>query len=276
VKDIDEKLAVVTGAGSGIGQATALALAGAGAAVAVCDLDRAAAGRTADRIQDLGGRASAHQVDVSSEVEMRALVDAVMSEHGVADIVVNNAGIMSDIAAAAEVPLSQFRRVMEVNFWGVVHGSLLFLPHLLGRPSAHIVNVSSNAGLVAYARMAPYNSSKFAVRGFTETLRMELQGTPVGVTAVFPGSTKTSLLSSPVVDDERRRSLQAWSESNWGRSPEAVADAIVRAIRKDRARALSGLDSTLLDLIVRVAPGSYSRLLARPINTFFARAAAKR
>jgi NAD(P)-dependent dehydrogenase (short-subunit alcohol dehydrogenase family) len=210
-------------------------------------------------------------VDVSSEEAMRDLAGDVLAEHGVVDIVVNNAAIAMLPTPTVEVPLDVFRRVMEVNFWGVVHGSMAFLPHLLERPEANLVNVASNASLVAYSRLAPYTAAKFAVRGFTETLRMELRSTPVRVTVICPGLTKTPMFGqSPVIDPDRRRALQSRVDKIWGLPPEAVARAIVRAVEKDRPRALVGPDSKLMDGIARVLPGAHSRLLAPGVNYFMA------
>lgn len=267
MRQLNGKVAVVTGAGSGIGRATALALDREGMAVAAVDLDAGAAKETAGAIAGAGGTASSHQVDVSSEEDMRALVDAVLAEHGVVDAVVNVAGIAVAPTPTVDVPLDRFRKVMDVNFWGVAYGSLFFLPHLLERPEANLVNVASNAGIMAYSKVTPYTSSKFAVRGFSESLRMELRPTPVRVTVVYPGTTKTSLMAnSPVI--ENAGTVQRQFEKSWGRPPEAVADAIVRAIRKDRPRALVGPDTAALDAVVRLLPGAYSRLLAGSIDRF--------
>lgn len=273
---ITEKVAVVTGAGSGIGRATALALARAGADVAVCDLDAGTAKETADLVATTGRRASPHQIDVSSEAEMRGLVDAVLAEHGHVDIVVNNAGIAIAPTPTLDIPIEHMRRVMEINYWGVVYGSLLFLPHLLSRPEANLVNVASNASLMAYAQMVPYTGSKFAVRGFTEGLRMELSGTPVAVTVVCPGSTKTAMIAnSPVMEESRKMAIQKVVDQSWGRPPEYVADRILAAVGRNRPRVLTGPDTMVMDAVVRLVPGAYSRLLAKPVARFMEMTAGK-
>ena len=269
MQTITGKVAVVTGAGAGIGRAIALALAGAGASVAVCDLDEGAAKETADLVRQRGWRASDHRVDVSSEDEMRAYVGDVLAEHGQVDIVVNNAGIALAPTPTLEISLSHMRKMMDINYWGVVHGSLLFLPHLLQRPEANLVNVASNAALMAYAKMTPYSGSKFGVRGFSEGLRMELAATSVAVTVVCPGSTKTRIMAhSPIMDDSRKTAVQSVVDRSWGRTPETVAEAIVAGIRKNRPRVLTGPDTKAMDVIVRLLPGGYSRLLAKPIDRF--------
>jgi NAD(P)-dependent dehydrogenase (short-subunit alcohol dehydrogenase family) len=269
VRELNGKVAVITGGGSGIGRATALALARRGATLAICDLSFEAAKMAADDIMADGGTASAHEVDVASEPAMQDLVRSVISDHGVVDIVMNNAGILVAPTATAEVPVDRFRRVMDVNFWGVVYGSLFFLPHLLARPQANLVNVASNAALVAYSRVAAYNASKFAVRGFTETLRMEARQTSLRVTLVCPGNTRTSLAAnSPVMDEGQSAAMQQFLDRVPGKSVEAVAAAIVRGIERDRPRVVTGADSFALDTIARLAPGAHSRLLAPAIKQF--------
>jgi len=269
VRELNGKVAVITGGGSGIGRATALTLAGRGAVLAICDLDAGLAKTTAEDIMANGGSAHAYQVDVASEPAMRDLASKVISDHGVVDIVMNNAGVLVAPTPTADVPIDRFRRVMDVNFWGVVYGSLFFLPHLLARTQANLVNVASNAGLVAYSRVASYNASKFGVRGFTETLRMETRRTPLRVTLVCPGNTHTSLAAnSPVMDERQGATMQRFLDRVPGRPVEAVARAIVRGIERDRPRVLTGLDTFALDTIARLAPGAHSRLLAPGIERF--------
>ena len=277
MRELAGKTAVITGAGAGIGRATAVALAREGCTIAVCDLDEAAAKETVELIAAAGGRAGAHHVDVASEPQMRELVTAVLDEHGVVDIVVNNAGIAGPTLPTEDVPLDRFHTVFDVNFWGVVHGSMLFIPHLKTRPEANLVNVASNAALLAYSRMAPYNASKFAVRGFTETLRMELRSTSVRVTVVCPGVTGTQMLAhSPVIDEADRQAMQARFDRYRTARPEKVAAAIVRSIKGDRPRALVGADTAIFDAIVRLLPAGHSRLLARPVDMVLARALGKK
>ena len=266
------KVVVVTGAGSGIGRALAFALAGRGAVVAVADVDDTAAKATAESIVREGGAATPHWVDVSSEESVRALREAVVGAHRGVDILVNNAGIGTPPTRATDLAPGLLRRVMDVNFWGVVHGSLVFLPDLLGRPAANLVNVASNAALAGYSRQTSYCASKFAVRGFTEALRMELHGTPVRVTLVCPGATRTPIMShSPLMDERQRAAAQAGLDGVWGRSPTAVAERIVGGIRRGRPRVLIGPDTVALDTLARLFPGAYSRVLHQPIERFLDR-----
>ncbi|MDT7622608.1 MAG: hypothetical protein QOC67_6096 [Pseudonocardiales bacterium] len=275
MKDLNGKIAVVTGAGSGIGRALSQALAAQGAVLAAADLNATSAKETVAGLTGVrAGRASAHAVDVSDEDQMRSLVEAVVATHGGVDIVVNNAGISTAPVPVVETSLATYRTVMGVNFWGVVHGSMLFLPHLLQRPEASLVNVSSFAGLMGISKMSPYAASKFGVRGFTESLCMELAASPVAVTLICPGGTKTSLMmNSPVVDPARRESMhRKMASSGQTKSPDYVAQAILRAIKKKQARVLIGSDTKVLDKIVRVIPGAYPTLMRRIVETMFEKA----
>jgi NAD(P)-dependent dehydrogenase (short-subunit alcohol dehydrogenase family) len=269
MRNLEGKVAVVTGAGSGIGRATTLALSRAGARIVAADIDETAVKETAGAAAG-PGEVSTCQVDVTSPTEMRSLVDTTLDRHGTVDIVVNNAGIGMAPTTATTISLETYRRIVEVNFWGVVHGSLFFLPHLTGRSEANLVNVSSNAGLMAQPRFAPYCASKFAVRGFSDALRMELRKTNVAVTVVYPGGTRTPIMAnSPVIDDEAlRERLQQQFDATFGRSADTVAAAILKAIRKDRPRALVGPDTAVIDRIARFLPGRHARLLGPGIDKY--------
>jgi short-subunit dehydrogenase len=180
---------------------------------------------------------------------------------------VNNAGIAPPMTKAVDISLDDFRKLMDINFWGIVYGSLFFLPHLISRSEANLVNVSSNAGMVGYSRMTPYSSSKFAIRAFTESLRMELRSSPVELTVVCPGATHTSLMAnSPLMGHQQRQSMQRSFDKSWARPPEAVGDAIVRSILKNRPRCLVGSDTAILDLVARILPGLHSRLLGPGVD----------
>jgi NAD(P)-dependent dehydrogenase (short-subunit alcohol dehydrogenase family) len=244
-----------------------MALGRAGATVAACDLNMPDAEATALAVEQEGGQAEAHRVDVSIESEMRTLVAVVLKQYGKVDIVVNNAAIAMSPQATIDFSLERFHRVMDVNLWGVVHGSVLFLPHLLERPEANLVNVASAVALMGVSRSTAYAASKFAVRGFSEALRMELQGTPVHMTIVYPGVTNTNMMTnSPIIDEDDRRALQANLDRSRGTDPAKAATHIVNAIRRDRPRVCIGLDTWLADLTTRTLPGSYSRWLHKPVG----------
>src|SRR5512139_118984 len=174
-----ESVAVITGAGSGIGRALAKRFAQEGiAGIAIADVNREGLEETAAMLGD--AKVSTHVVDVSDRAAMAAFVDAVIGEHGRVSHVINNAGVALG-GTLKEVSLDEIEWLMGVNFWGVVHGTKLFMPHLEKEPEAHIVNISSLFGFVAPPGQAAYCASKFAVRGFTEVLRHELEGTNIAV-----------------------------------------------------------------------------------------------
>jgi NAD(P)-dependent dehydrogenase (short-subunit alcohol dehydrogenase family) len=263
MRNLSGKVAVITGGGSGIGREIGRALASRGAVVAVADLDLDAARRLAD---ELPGGASGHAVDVSSEQRFQALRDEVLAQHGQVDILVNNAGIGPAPKNFLDTPLAEFRRFLDINLWGAIHGSHVFLPELLRRPEAALVNVGSYTGLMAPSLVTGYATSKFGVRGFTESLRMELAGSPVAVTLVMPGVTKTALMAnSPVIAEADKAALQRAFDKAPGITPDKVAAGVVKGITHRRSRVLTGADTAALDLITRLFPGAYSALLAKPM-----------
>lgn len=267
MRDLHGKVAVVTGGGSGIGKATAVALAGQGVIVCVADLDPLTAKRTAEMITAAGGRAAAYVVDITAEDQMRELSESTVRDHGAVDIVVNCAGIFALFHRMVETPLELHRKIWEVNYLGVLHGSYFFLPHLLTRPRANLVNVASYAGILGVPGITPYVASKFAVRGLTEAIRMEVGAKPVTVTLVYPGATKTAIMANATGgDDVQRAKLQGSLDSSKATSPETAARLIVNGIRKDKPRVLTGTDTKLLDTVVRVAPGAYARFLRKPLQ----------
>lgn len=187
MKQLTDKVAVVTGAGSGIGRATAIALAREGCNLALVDLSAERLEEVVTRIAEMGRETSSHIVDVSVRVEMERLVEEVIAAHEQVNIVVNNAGVVT-LGKLVDQPLENIEWVVSVNIWGVVHGCKLFLPHLLAAKDAHIVNVSSAAGLLSPPGRSTYALTKHAVRGLSESLRQELRSEGVGVTCVYRSS----------------------------------------------------------------------------------------
>ena len=189
------KVAAVTGAGSGIGQALAVELARSGAAVAISDVDTEGLAQTEEQLKAIGAPVRTDRLDVTEREAFQIYADQINEHFGKVNQIYNNAGI----AFTGDVEVSQFKdieRVMDVDFWGVVNGTKAFLPHLIASGDGHIINVSSLFGLMSMPGQAAYNSAKFAVRGFTESLRQEmaLNGHPVKVTSVHPGGIKTAIV----------------------------------------------------------------------------------
>ena len=267
MRDLNGKVAVVTGGGSGIGRATVLELSKLGATVAVADLNFEAATAVVAEVTAAGGNASAHRVDVSSEADFKTLRDEVLAAHTVVDIVINNAGIGPAPRDFVDVDLAYVRRFIDINMWGAINGSHVFLPELLKRPEASLVNIGSYTGLMAPAGVAAYATSKFGVRGFTESLRMELAGSPVTVTLVVPGVTRTALMAnSPAIADGDKDSLQKAFDTAPAVGPKTVAKGIIKGIRGKKPRVRTGMDTVALDIITRLAPARYSTMLAKPMK----------
>lgn len=259
------RVAVVTGAGSGIGRALALALADRGASLALCDIDAAGLAETTRRVEALGSAVRSDTVDVTSSPEVAGYADAVAGHFGRVDQLYNNAGIgmTSDIDTT---PVEATRRVMETNFWGVVHGTTSFLPHLRASGEGHVVNISSLYGLMAVPSKSAYVAAKFAVRGYTEALRTEmlLSDQPVRVTCVHPGGVRTNVARNGIVGAgyDANRIVELFETKLARTTPERAAGVILKGVAANRARVIVGVDAKVMDLFVRLTGSWYQRPLA--------------
>ena len=267
MRELAERVVALTGAGSGIGRALALGFARAGARVALADRDEAGLRETAPRVAAAGGSASEHVLDVSDGAAVRAYAAAVVQTHGTVDIVVNNAGVAL-FGTVAELAPDEIAWLMNVNFWGVVHGTQAFLPTLMRRPQAAIVNLSSVFGLWGPPGQSAYAASKFAVRGFSESLRAELAGTPVRVFTVHPGGVKTAIAArsriARAADPALAARLSATFEKQFLTTPaETAAAVILEGLRRGRERILIGADARRIDLLTRFFPVGGARWLSR-------------
>jgi len=271
MRTLSDRVAVVTGAASGIGRAVGLALARKGAHLALVDVDDAGLTESASRVRATGRRVSTHVVDVASRAAMTTLPEAVLAVHEHVHVLVNNAGVALD-GTFEELPLDDIAWLLGVNLWGVIHGCSVFLPHLRREEEAHIVNVSSVFGIIGMPENSAYCASKFAVRGLSESLSVELAGSGVGVTCVHPGGVRTSIARRARLQDERRRAVMVAEFERVARmTPEHAADRIVTAIERGTARLRLGPETYLLDWAKRVAPvgtqralvGVYRRVKAR-------------
>lgn len=257
-------VAVVTGAASGIGRALALHLAAAGARLALADVRVTELTETARLIN--GDRVSIHNLDVSDREGVAAFADEVVRQHGHVNLLINNAGVAL-AGTLAELTLDDIEWLMGVNFWGVVYGVKHFLPLLEQQPQAHIVNISSIFGIIAPPGQAAYAASKFAVRGFTESLRHELRqaGSRVRVSAVHPGGVRTNIArwakrGAGATPAALQREIEFFDEVAKT-TPAAAAARIVRGIERNEERILVGVDARLIERVQRWLPVRYWGLL---------------
>lgn len=267
--DVRGKTAVITGAADGIGAALALALAARGCNLALADLNEEGLAATAANARKAGVRVSEHRLDVADADAVAALPAAVAEAHGGADLLVNNAGVAL-MGQFAQVSLADIEWLFGINFWGVVRMTKAFMPLLEQVPQAHIVNISSIFGIIAPAGQTAYAASKFAVRGFTEALRHELEGSRIGVTVVHPGGIRTRIA-------ERARRAAAISEGDQAvavakfaqltpTTPEGAAARILKGIERQEKRVLIGSDAVQIDRMQRLLPVGHWSLLKKRMS----------
>jgi short-subunit dehydrogenase len=265
MKTVRGKVAAITGAASGIGQATAVLLAKSGCHVAISDVDEQGLQQTAERCRTHGVEVRTARVDVARREQVHGWADEVARELGAVHLIVNNAGVAVG-ATIEDTSYEDFEWLMNINFWGVVHGTKAFLPHLRAAGEGHIVNISSVFGLIGVPTQGAYNAAKFAVKGFTEALRQELEvdAPTIGVTCVHPGGIKTNIARSARMV-ERAGWVDAKSAGEFERlfatRPERAAEDILEAILRNRRRQLIGSDAVVIDLMQRAMPTLYQRLL---------------
>ena len=268
MKQLERRVAVVTGAGGGIGRATSLALAKAGCRLALADIDLAGLEQTQRQAAALGAEAKTYQVDVSDRTRMESFPDQIASDFGGVHILINNAGV-SVRGCFTDQSLEDFEWLMGINFWGVVYGCKYFLSHLLAASEAHIVNVSSVFGLVSMPQQSSYCASKFAVRGFSEALRNELAETGIGVTCVHPGPIATNIAVSTRVrgnDAVLASHKDTIERFKTQRPPERAASAILAGIKRNKARVLISPQAHLLDMVQRIAPSIPALMLSQRLK----------
>ncbi|WP_395103396.1 SDR family NAD(P)-dependent oxidoreductase [Actinomadura sp. SCN-SB] len=275
----DGALAVVTGAGSGFGRATTLALAERGTTVIAADIDLPAAERTIAMAKSLGADGAAYQVDVADAAAMEEFAAEIKDARRVPDIVVNNAGI-AVAGPFLETGLDDLRRIVGVNLWGVVHGSRLFgrqmadrvraLPVKPDRPNlgGHIVNIASAAAFAPHRDLGAYCMTKAAVLQLSNSLRAELAGLRIGVTAVCPGFASTGIGRNATIVGVDEAGVQRMRErldrglQRRGYPPEKVAERIVDAIIENRPVVPVNVEGHLLYALSRLSPRAL-RMLAR-------------
>lgn len=258
------KTIAVTGGGNGIGRQLVLGLLNRGARVAAVDLSEQGLAETTRLAGDAAKRLSTHVVDVADQEAVQVLPEVIAGEHGAVDGLVNCAGIIQPFVKLEALELSAIRRVMDVNFWGVVHTTRAFLPHLLKRPVGHVVNVSSMGGFLPVPGQTAYGASKAAVKLLTEGLYLELQETPVAVTVVFPGAIETEITKNSGVDMPANTPPEGAAadkpKHRTTPAPEA-ARIIIEAMERDAYRVTVGSDATMMDRLARFFPRRAAHLI---------------
>ncbi len=266
MRSLQDKVVVITGAASGIGRALALETAGRGALLALSDVDAAGLRETADRVERATGRsARVDGLDVRDRHAWADYATAIVADLGRVHAIVNNAGVAL-AGDVAEVTDDQFAFVMDVDFWGVVHGTRAFLPHLIASGDGAVVNISSLFGLMAVPGQSAYNAAKFGVRGFTEALRQEMlvHGHPVAVTCVHPGGIRTAIArnAAAAAGVDQAGNADLFDRRLARTTAEKAAEVIVDAVLAEKPRVLVGADAKLLDLLVRLTGSGYQRIVA--------------
>ncbi|ASP37426.1 short-chain dehydrogenase [Bacterioplanes sanyensis] len=274
MKSLRNKVAAVTGAGSGIGRALALQLANEGCHLALADIDNQGLDDTCELLAHQPVTVTRQTLNVADEAAVFAWAEQVVVDHGQVNLIINNAGVALS-GTVDGLSLDDYRWIMDVNFWGVMYGSKAFLPKLQASGDGHIVNISSVFGLASQPLMSGYNASKFAVRGFTESLRqdLELTGSCVSATSVHPGGIKTNIAKAARMDHSCERATgvsNAAATADFERmfinTPEKAARTIIAGIVKNKRRVLIGPDARVFDWLVRLLPSAYQRLFTAAVR----------
>jgi short-subunit dehydrogenase len=256
------KLAVITGAGSGIGRALAQQLNREGCHTLLSDIDPKGLDATVQSLERADISVETRVLDVADKAAVHSWADDIASQHGHIDILINNAGVAL-MATVEESDYEDIEWLMNINFWGVVYGTKAFLPLLRQSEQGHLVNMSSIFGIVGVPTQSAYNAAKFAVRGFTEALRHEMNGSNVHICRVHPGGIKTNIArnsrsaGTSISEDERNANFDAMART----TPESAAAQILKAIEERQVRLLIGGDAKFVSLLARLFPVNYIRFI---------------
>lgn len=269
MKNFKNKVAAITGAGSGIGQQLAVLLAKQSCHLSLSDVNEKGLAETVELTKNANVRVTTKKVDVANRDEVKAWAAETVQNHGSVNMIFNNAGVAlgSTVEGAT---YEELEWIVNINFWGVVYGTKEFLPYIKKTGDGHIINISSLFGLTAQPTQSAYNATKFAVRGFTESLRQELDIENVGVSAlcVHPGGIRTNIAKAAKMNDSLKslgmnpqKSAQTFDKL-LRCPPEEAARQILEAVQKDRRRLLIGNDAKVIDLMQRVMPTGYQKVTA--------------
>ena len=289
MKTFKEKVAVITGAGSGMGRYLAILLAKDGADVCACDVNEETLNETVAMLRKYNVSVSSHLLDVSDKESIEALPQKVIDQHGNIDLVFNNAGVTAG-SHFKDMDEDNWDWVMGINFDGVINSTRAFIPHLINHSEAAIVNTSSIFGMVAVPGQTAYHATKFAVRGFTESLALEMKETNpnLQIHCVHPGHIGTNIAATARMSDEDFKDNEARSSiftknapktqqemgelfKEGGMHPSKAAKIILNGVKKNKSRIFIGLDAKLLDLSQRLFPKNYHKtwLFFMPLLALF-------
>lgn len=266
--NLTNKVVVISGAGSGIGRATSLLCAKKGAKLAISDVDNDRLQETVAMIKNQGAEVHNQILDVSDWDAWQRYSDVVIQHFGQVDVVLNNAGVTLGSFSIEEVSIEQFKWVMDINFWGMVYGTKAFLTHLKGRPEAAVANISSILGLGAISDQGPYCASKFGIRGFTESLRMEamIDFPHVNVLSIHPGGIQTNIArdanwGDKEISQAEQDKMAKEFEKTFINTADYAATTIVDALEKKKQRLLIGNDAKRMWRVINWFPVSYTKKL---------------
>ena len=279
MKTFKDKVAVVTGAGSGMGRYLSVLLAKDGADVVACDVNQETLNETVEMLRKFNVSVSSHVLDVADKEAIEALPQKVIDQHGKVDLVFNNAGVSTG-KHFKDMEEENWDWVMDINLHGVINSTRAFIPHMIDRPEAAIINTSSIFGMVAVPGQTVYHATKFAVRGFTESLALEMAQTNenLQIHCVHPGHVGTNIVANSRMDEEdlqtdeeigssiftrnQPTTLEEMADSfrEGGMHPSKAAQIILKGVKKNKRRIFIGLDSKLLELSQRIFPNKYHRI----------------
>lgn len=279
INDFKNTVIAITGAGSGIGRALAIRFAEENCQLALSDINLDQVEETKSLIHRQkhlrNTKISCQRVDVSNQTQVFEWAEYVFTHHGKINVIINNAGVALS-GPVHELDISDYQWIMNINFWGVVYGTKAFLPYLEQSGEGHIVNISSVFGLTAQPFMSGYNASKFAVRGFTESLRqdLEISKSPVSATCVHPGGIKTNIAKSARISDKlsnitgkSKQDTTKEFEMTFLTTPQKAANTIFNAVKHNKRRVLIGPDSKIYDWSARILPSSYQALFTAVVRS---------
>lgn len=280
MKSFNNKVAAITGAASGMGRTLAIQLAKEGASLSLSDVDTVGLAETVKLAEEAAAKkghsikVTSQKLDVSNKDDMYAWAAKTNSDHGKVNLIFNNAGVAYASPVQA-IDYDKFEWIVGINFWGVVYGTKAFLPFLIESGDGHIINTSSLFGLCAQPTQSCYNATKFAVRGFTESLRQELDMMNCGVsaTSVHPGGIKTAIArkskGEPALEEfmgTTHEDGKDFFEKFFITTAEKAADIILKAVKKDKRRILVGPDAVALDAMVRALPEKYQQIVVSQVK----------